>query len=282
MMFDMKDDPQRTLPQPNHPFAWVQAASAGEPDQTTGGAAGPALVCRALSTCANHLFTTRAWRLGGQRHGAADDAWAEVAQALGLAPTALSRVRQVHGAAVAVAPVDGPAPEADILVTNRRDIAVAVQAADCVPLLLADRRSGAVAAAHAGWRGLAAGVPGAAVAALARHCGSRPADLVAAIGPAIGPCCYEVGPEVREAFAAAFPAGEWPAWFAAAARPGHWLFDTWQSARHQLEAANVPAAQIFEAGLCTADHPALFCSYRRDGAAAGRMAAAIRSRPPRP
>ena len=121
----------------------------------------------------------------------------------------LLRVRQVHGADVLVRRAgerdDGDAKDtaADIIVTDDSSVALAIQTADCVPILIVDRRTGAVAAAHAGWRGLAAGVPRIAVDTLVRELGSRPADLIAAAGPSIGACCYEVGSDVRERFAEA-------------------------------------------------------------------------------
>lgn len=235
-------------------------------------------MCEPLLAVADHLFTTRQWALGRPTPGPGDP-WGEVARALGVGPDALVRVRQVHGAAVAVA--RGPMValrDADIIVSDRSGLAIAVQAADCVPLLIADGRTGAVAAAHAGWRGLAANVPGEAIAALAREFGTRPADVAAAIGPSIGPCCYEVGADVRNAFTGAFPAGESTDWFGSGARAGAWLFDTWAAARGQLEASGVPGDQIYEARLCTAGDPEMFCSYRRDGPPAGRIAGAIRSR----
>src|SRR5262249_24703651 len=119
-------------------------------------------------------------------------------------PGGLARLHQVHRADVVVAAAGGapPWPKADIHMTHDGSIALAVQTADCVPILHVDSRSGAVAAAHAGWRGLAARVPDVVVRALAREFGSRPADLIAAIGPSIGACCYEVGVDVCQAFRA--------------------------------------------------------------------------------
>jgi hypothetical protein len=257
-------------------------------------AGGPALVCGALRSFADHLFTTREWALGS-RAAATDADWEPVAASLGVDRAHLVRVHQVHGNTVLTArllvprPGEGkpdtpPAragapvrPDADIIVSNDPSRAVAIQTADCVPLLIADRVIGAVAAAHAGWRGLAAGVPGAAVAALAREFGSRPADLVAAIGPCISSPSYEVGDDVWERFSATgFSDAERARWFDESASERHRQFDGWQAACDQLEAAGVPAGQIHLAALCTATYPDLFCSYRRDGKGAGRMAAAIR------
>jgi YfiH family protein len=248
--------------------------------QGTGGRPLPAaaLVCEPLLEWAEHLFTTRAWMLGRGVLPAGHDGWHEIAAAIGVAPDRLSRLRQVHGATVVEAGLEpGRLPEADVIVTNRPDLAVAVQAADCVPLLIVDRSTGAVAAAHAGWRGLAAKVPGETVRALTARFGSRPEDLVAAIGPAIGPCCYEVGDDVREALIRAV-GDDASHWFTAGRAIGKWMFDIWASARAQLEMAAVPRGQVFAAGLCTASHPETFCSYRRDGPPAGRIAASIRPR----
>jgi copper oxidase (laccase) domain-containing protein len=225
--------------------------------------AGPALVCHALEPYAAQLFTTRQWALGSTPDGDRRAAWADVAGALGVDVARLERAHQVHGASVVVRRAgdpprgDAPLPDADIIVSDDPAIVLSVQTADCVPLLIADRRTGAVAAAHAGWRGLAARVPEVAVQALSRAFGSRAADLVA--GP----------PQLAR-------------WFVPSERPGHWYFDGWTSAREQLEASGVPADRIHLAALCTASHPDLLCSYRRDGKAAGRIAGAIRALPRRP
>lgn len=256
-------------PQPSGGFVWVQAAG------------GPALVCEALRPFADHLFTTREWALGS-RAGAADEDWQAIATSLGVDPDHLVRMHQVHGASVAVrrageAAEPASLPDADIVMSNDPSLALAIQTADCVPLLMADRVTGSVAAAHAGWRGLAAGVPGAAVAALAREFGSVPANLIAAVGPSISAERYEVGEDVRERFVAAgFSAAELENWLLPGDRPQHWRFDGWRSVHDQLATAGLPASNIHIAALCTATHPHLFCSYRRDGKGAGRIAAAIR------
>ena len=260
------------------------------------GAGGPALACRALEPFADHAITTRTWALGAGtiltgREG--DRAWAELEAALGRP---IVRAHQVHGADILIRragePLPATLPDADIIVSNDPAVAIAIQTADCVPILMADRRTGAVAAAHAGWRGLAAGVPRVAVEALTREFGSRPADLVAAAGPSIGACCYEVGSEVRRRFEeAGWPASKTSGWFFERAqptagnpsmaglradpRPGHSYFDSGRAAADQLESAGVPRDQIFLAELCTASHPGVLCSYRRDGAGCGRIAGAI-------
>lgn len=263
-----------TLPQPNRAFRWAQADIVGP----------PGLVCVALEPFADHVFTTRLWALGAP--GAPDAAWHEVASALGVDTAHLVRVRQVHAAAVVVhRPGDrapSTLPDADILVTGDAASAIAVQSADCVPLLLVDRRSGGVSAAHAGWRGLAAGVPARAVAALREEFGASPADVLVAVGPSISGPRYEVGADVRDRFERSHPSTAVARWFAPGDREHHWYFDGWQAARDALESAGVPADQIFSADLCTATHRDLLCSYRRDGAGIGRMAAAIRPRTRRP
>jgi YfiH family protein len=215
--------------------------------------------------------------------------WAEVE---------LLRVRQVHGTSVLVRrPGDGQEAllghTADIIVSSDPAIGIAIQTADCVPILIADRRKGVVAAAHAGWRGLAAGVPRIAVEALATEFGSNPADLSAAAGPSIRACCYEVGPDVRDGFmAAGWPDAKLARWFFAASTPsganptmpglrparrGHVFLDTARAAADQLELAGVPVDRVFVSDLCTASHPDALCSFRRDGGNAGRMVAAIRA-----
>jgi hypothetical protein len=262
--------------EPIHGFSWLQAP------------AGQALICGALSPFAAHLFTTRAWALGSPDDGSSPGAWRQVAEAFGVDPRHLARSRQVHGASTVVRHAGGGGlssgpphalPEADIIVSDDPRLVLAIQTADCVPLLIADPRTGAVGAVHAGWRGLARRAPQVAVETMALEFGSRPSDLVAAIGPSISAPCYEVGGDVRASFErAGFLSGQMSRWFSDAARPGHWWFDLWQAARELLETSGVPGEQIHIAGLCTATREDLFCSYRRDGKKAGRMAAAIRAR----
>jgi len=249
-------------------------------------------VCRALEPFGSHFFTSRAWPLGSARDGDSPQAWLDVAAAAGVDAAHLARAHQVHGAHAIVAD-PGSRPDADIIVSDNPRVALAIQTADCVPLLIADVRTGAVAAAHAGWRGLAARVPAIAVETLAHQYRSRPDDLIAAAGPSIGACCYEVGEDVREKFrAAAFGENDIAQWFLlephptdrnpsmprlpASRRPGHWYFDGWAATRDALVRAGLSPDRIHTARLCTASHPRVLCSYRRDGTEAGRTAAVIR------
>src|SRR5262249_20604178 len=142
-----------------------------------------------------HFFTTRAWMLGS-RAQVTDASWTEIARAAGLKVDDVVRVRQVHGRSAYVrrsrdrTQTLGALAEADIVLTDDPHAAVSVQSADCVPILIADRQHHVAAAVHAGWRGMASRVLVAAIEALTREFGSMPEDLVAAVGPAIGPCCY--------------------------------------------------------------------------------------------
>lgn len=286
----MVDTNPMILPAPDPSFAWRHTDF------------GPALVCLALEPIAPHLFTSRAWTLGRDRL-AGHAAWDEIAVAVGVERGAVVRLNQVHGAGTVVADtvaLDASGarlrPDADVLMTHNAGLAIAAQAADCIPLLVADTRLGVVLAAHAGWRGLAQGVPGVAVRALTTQYGSRPSDLVVAIGPAIGACCYEVGPDVRAACDEAFHASDVASWFhehpqptpenpsapglPEPPRPGHTYFDGWACARRQLTQAGVPDAAVHTARLCTASHPDVFCSYRRRGRDEGRMVGVIAGRVP--
>jgi YfiH family protein len=244
---------------------------------------GAALRCRPLSAIAAHLFTTRQLELSSA-------GYRQLADALGADEVAT--VAQVHRADVIVVRRDAPRPEArteaDVLVSDDPSVAIAVRAADCVPLLMADRQRGVVAAVHAGWRGTVAGAAAAGLAALTREFGTQPTDVVVAIGPSIGACCYEVGSDVVDAFAAAgHERSRIDRWFATvpAARGqftgtinGPLRLDVAASNRDQLILAGVPAEQIHVAGLCTAMHLDVLTSYRAEKEKAGRIAGAICAR----
>lgn len=203
--------------------------------------------------------------------------------ALGLAPGTVVAATQVHGADVLRAPGLAPAadwPEAAVVSLGRGDVLLAERPgtflfatfADCVPVLVVDPRRRAAALAHAGWRGTAAGAARAAVAAL-RAGGSREGDLRALVGPAIGPCCYEVGPAVAEAVAAAVPGGAETVVRRAAG--GGLRLDLWEANRRQLVAAGLDPAAVEVAGLCTACRRDLLYSHRAEGGRTGRFAAVL-------
>jgi YfiH family protein len=167
-------------------------------------------------------------------------------------------------------------PEADAVISDVPGLVVGVQVADCVPLLMADRHSRVVAAVHAGWRGTCANIAGTTVRAILNEFATAPADLVVAIGPSIGRCCYEVGPDVMDAFRRAGASDtQLASWFAASS-PTHSRLDLWTVNHDQLVAAGVPSANVHSSNLCTKTHLEWFDSYRADGAKAGRMAALIR------
>jgi YfiH family protein len=180
--------------------------------------------------------------------------------------------RQVHGAAVVrVRAGDDAAAlarvEADALIAGDANVAVGIFVADCIPALFVDPRTGAVAAAHAGWRGTVAGVLPAAVRALGAELGVRPQDLRVALGPAIGPCCFEVGAEVVRAFEAALggAAGEDVVTPSPRGAAGKWHVDLKAANRLLLERAGVPPDAIDAGPDCTHHDRARFFSYRRDG-----------------
>jgi YfiH family protein len=233
-----------------------------------------------------HAFTTRR---GGRSAGpfaslnlgrGVDDAAATVQAnreavltSLGLDPARHVEADQVHGAIVAVVGADDAGrsvPEADGLASVDPGTVLAVHAADCVTLLLADPRSHAVAAVHAGWRGTAAGIAAEAVRVLAGRFGALPEGLLAALGPSIGPCHYEVDEPVRAAFR------RWPWWETVMVPNGRdrWQLDLQAANRFQLIDAGMSSERIEVLDLCTHHHPDLFYSHRRDRVT-GRMAAVI-------
>ena len=174
-------------------------------------------------------------------------------------------LRQVHGTGAVDAASAAAGTAADACVTHEKGTVCAVTVADCMPVLLAHERGEVVGIAHAGWRGLCAGVIEATVAAMR----VPPGRMIAWLGPAIGPGAYEVGEEVRSAFV------DRDVRSAAAFRPavaGHWYLDLYAVARQRLDTLGV--GRVFGGGLCTASDSARFYSYRRDRASE-RMAAAI-------
>jgi len=219
-------------------------------------------------------------------------------RALGAEGAGLAKLRQCHSDVIhRVDRVPAAALQGDALLAKSPGILIGVQTADCVPILLADRRHRAVAAVHAGWRGTLARIAEKALGRMKMEFNTRADDVVAALGPSIGGCCYEVGPEVAQAFAGQFPdarawfegpfdalaSGDDPAPFPwlSMTPPGHQApeprvrLDLRAANRSQLEAAGVPAAQIAVSTLCTACRTDLLFSHRREKGKTGRMMAVI-------
>lgn len=157
--------------------------------------------------------------------------------------------------------------EGDALIGAAPEGLLGIRTADCVPVLAVDVKCRAVAAVHAGWRGIVGGIVGAAVEAMERELGSRREDLRVAVGPAIGECCYEVGPEVAGRFAGIFE--KWGNW----GNGRHVNLE--EAVSRQLSGLGVAAANVYRSGLCTRCRAEEFWSYRREGEKAGRMWSAI-------
>lgn len=220
------------------------------------------------------------------------------ADAVGADEMALVTLRQFHSDVIHVAAAPcAEAPKADALISAKPGLLLGVQTADCVPILLADARQRVVAAIHAGWRGTLARIAVKTLGRMSMEFGTRPRDVVAALGPAIGRECYEVGPEVAQAFAAQFPrAAEWfegpfeqlahgeeplsLPWLTMMP-PGHVpppprvQLDLRAANRWQLIDAGVPEKHLEASDLCTACRLDLLFSYRREGAQTGRLMAVV-------
>ena len=285
-----------------------------------------------------HAFSTRR---GGLSHGSAaglnlgfveSDTRANVEKnrerflrTLGARTLSLASLRQVHSDRVYQVvrgaegqleyrpsgynslPAPYPLPQGDALITDEPGVLLTVRSADCLPILLADPHKRAIAAIHAGWRGALRRVAEKTVGAMRAVFGSDPQDLVAAIGPGIHACCYEVGEETVAAFSARFTnselffrtpppsnpsaalANRYPLLFLSRQPPGRIstpvtaaYLDLVAVAESQLRDAGLRPARLYTADLCTACRTDLFFSHRKEGPRTGRMMAVIGIRPERP
>jgi YfiH family protein len=199
--------------------------------------------------------------------------FARFLSALGLAhrPLLTARQRHTNRCVVFEAPTKEPEtpPIGDALLTCAREVVMGIHTADCAPIFLFDARTRARAAVHAGWRGTLGRIVERAVSTMVERFGTRAEDCYAAIGPTIGPCCYEVGPDVREPFRREFPDAE--AFIGPPTPRGTAHLDLVEANVRQLLACAIPRTQIFVSGLCTACHPQLFFSHRRDSRTRGRV-----------
>lgn len=214
--------------------------------------------------------------------------------AIGAEDFTLAPMKQIHSAIIRIFPSPFAQPcKGDGSATRETGILLAVQTADCVPILLVDTKKRAVAAVHAGWGGTLARIAQKAVGSMQFEYGSRPPDLLAALGPSIGPCCYEVGAEFVAKFTSQFAdaadyfdeahTGEEPnplQWMSMMP-PGHQPppkkvhLDLRKANRSQLLAAGLRLQNIFTSDLCTACLTDLFFSYRKEGALSGRQLSVI-------
>jgi len=220
----------------------------------------------------------------------------------GDSSTPIVTLRQIHSSVLILAEsVSGDRPcRGDSLVTGQPGLLLGVQTADCIPVLVADRKRKAVAAFHAGWRGTVKRIVEAGIGRMRLEFGSRPEDLTAAIGPGVGPCCYAVGEEVQSQFESQFtyaPAlfhevydtdpvrTKYPMLFLTQRAPGHSLMgpslhlDLIEANRRQLLAAGLKPGAIHVATGCTNCHPNTLFSHRASGGRTGRMMSVIGIRP---
>ncbi len=248
------------------------------------------LQCRALEDTGlvRHAFTTR---LGGASHGKIegfnlgfrvgdnpDDVhqnYRYMAQDLNLDYNQMVLSRQTHTDCIRLVTREdagkGLTKESDIfdtdgLITNLHDMPLVIFSADCTPVLLLDRKQKVIGAVHAGWRGTAKQIAAKAVSAMKEHYGSCPDDILAAIGPSIGPCCFEVKQDAAQCF---------PPTFVTKKSEGKYLVDLWAANRFQLTECGVPAENIHIAQECTKCKPDIYYSYRAQRERTGRMAAVI-------
>jgi len=205
------------------------------------------------------------------------DNYRVLGERLDIDTSGIATCRQVHGDTILV--VESPPvspPEADAIISVKPGVFPAVKTADCVPVLLLDPVRRISAAVHVGWRGAVLRVLNKVLVAMETRFGSRPSDLVAALGPAIGPCCYEVDDRVLTPFRKAVPQADrfiTASWSGAADTPERIesrRIDLVGANRFELTSGGVRGRNIYTADFCTSCRPDLFFSYRRDGAASGR------------
>ena len=210
-----------------------------------------------------------------------------LATAFGAAPGDFVFARQVHGAGVRVVTeadrgsgafrLDDAVDDTDALVTTSPEVVLAILTADCVPIVLHDPVAGVLACVHAGWRGTVAGVAVATLAVM-QGLGTRPSDVVAGIGPAVGADRYQVGPDVHQAVTRSFGPAAAQFIHPDPSAPGRWLLDLRSANRHALRLAGVPGARIYATDIPTGPVPGHFFSDRA-ARPCGRLALAARLRP---
>lgn len=223
--------------------------------------------------------------------GSGDEGWRvqvnrrRFTEALGISGYPILYGRQMHGTEItyvsredarALGPGFNEVARCDGLITAEPGLGLAAFFADCVPLFFADPRGRAIGLVHAGWRGSIAGIGPKMVRSLASSCDSRPEALLVAMGPSIGPCCYQVGPEVAKGVQAL---GDWTGLTLRRQTENRWFLDLWALNRGLLERSGVLPRHILEPGLCTRCRNNEFFSYRAQGGRTGSLAAVMMLKP---
>jgi len=207
----------------------------------------------------------------GDREGAVERNLALIGEAFAIREGRLLLMRQVHGDSIRVidgaVPPRGETPECDGMITDRPGVALGVRTADCVPLFFVDCVRRVIGAAHAGWRGTAIGMAAKMADAMEERFSSRPEDILVAVGPAIGPCCYEVDAPVFAALASRREAER----FLIPRGKDRWMLDLAGINRLQLLERGLPEENILAAGFCTACRRDLFFSHRASNGRTGRQ-----------
>lgn len=199
---------------------------------------------------------------------------AAFAEAIGVSAERFTTCQQVHGAEIAVVKsgstgsgaidLTDTIKDTDALVTDLPDVPLLLFYADCVPVLIADTRTGCIGLAHAGWRGSVAEIAAKTVGKMQSEFGCRPEDMIAGIGPSIGACCYEVDDFVFS------KAPDYAECFTPKAN-GRYYLDLWQMNKKQLVKCGISEKNIAVAAVCTAHNSEMFCSYRAENGKTGRM-----------
>ena len=200
--------------------------------------------------------------------------------AFGLDAAKAVTAEQIHGDSIVVVTArecgrgallyETAIPQTDALITNIPDLPLLMFYADCVPVYFLDPEHKAIGMAHAGWKGTVAQIASKTLKLLTKQFGTRPQDCLVAVGPSIGPCCYEIDQFVHDKIHAAFTQ---PEELLQKTSTGKWKLDLWAANRQQLEGIGVPAQNIVVAGVCTSCNTHMYFSYRAEHGKTGRMGA---------
>lgn len=199
--------------------------------------------------------------------------WEIFAGAFNIPASRFFMIRQIHGDRIVVAdglknePPSFPV-QCDAVVTASRRVAIGIRTADCVPILLADRVRRIIGAVHAGWKGTSLNIAAKTIGVMRERFASRPEDILAAIGPAVGPCCYQVDEKV---YSSSEGDKDWTSAFRPCAEEGRWMLDLPLANRLQMLKTGLLSENVFFAGLCTSCRTDLFFSHRAEKGGTGRQ-----------